>query len=38
MTERRLTDGSPEPLGVTLDADGINIAVFSANATACPEI
>jgi glycogen debranching enzyme GlgX/4-alpha-glucanotransferase len=34
MTERRLTDGSPEPLGVTLDADGINIAVFSANATA----
>ncbi len=34
MTERRLTDGCPEPLGVALDADGINIAVFSANATA----
>ncbi len=26
--------GSPEPLGVTPDADGVNVAVFSAHATA----
>ena len=31
---RRITAGQPEPLGVTFDAEGINIAVFSANATA----
>ena len=34
MTQRRIAAGRPEPLGVTLDAEGINIAVFSANATA----
>ena len=34
MSQRRVAAGSPEPLGITLDADGINIAVFSANATA----
>ena len=34
MSERRISAGRPEPLGVTLDADGINIAVFSAHATA----
>ncbi|KAF0123648.1 MAG: glgX, partial [Methylocystaceae bacterium] len=30
----RLTDGAPEPLGVTPDASGANVAVFSANAEA----
>ncbi len=30
----RLTDGSPEPLGLRLDARGANVAVFSAHATA----
>lgn len=30
----RIKDGSPEPLGVTLDAHGVNVAIFSANATA----
>ncbi|WP_419759304.1 glycogen debranching protein GlgX [Acidisoma sp.] len=34
MSRRRVTSGRPEPLGVTLDADGINIGVFSAHATA----
>jgi glycogen debranching enzyme GlgX/4-alpha-glucanotransferase len=34
MTERRIAAGRPEPLGVTLDAEGINIAIFSAHATA----
>jgi glycogen debranching enzyme GlgX/4-alpha-glucanotransferase len=34
MTQRRITAGRPEPLGATLDGDGINIAVFSAHATA----
>ncbi len=29
-----VTEGSPEPLGVTLTEGGINIAVWSANATA----
>jgi glycogen debranching enzyme GlgX/4-alpha-glucanotransferase len=29
-----VTEGAPEPLGVTPDADGINVAVFSAHATA----
>ncbi len=29
-----LTAGAPEPLGLTLDADGANVAVFSENATA----
>jgi glycogen operon protein len=30
----RITSGSPEPLGVTVDALGVNIAVFSTHATA----
>ena len=30
----RLGEGSPEPLGVTLDSWGVNVAVFSAHATA----
>lgn len=30
----RLTDGAPEPLGVTPDARGANVAVFSAHAEA----
>ncbi len=34
MTARILAVGRPEPLGVTLTEDGINIAVFSAHATA----
>jgi glycogen debranching enzyme GlgX/4-alpha-glucanotransferase len=34
MSQRRVAAGRPEPLGVTLDAEGINIAVFSAHATA----
>lgn len=29
-----VNDGSPAPLGVTLDEDGANVAVFSAHATA----
>jgi len=31
---RRINEGSPEPLGVTLAPGGINVAVFSAHATA----
>jgi pullulanase/glycogen debranching enzyme len=34
MSQRRISAGRPAPLGVTLDAEGINIAVFSAHATA----
>ena len=34
MSQRRVTAGRPTPLGVTVDAEGINIAVFSAHATA----
>ena len=34
MSQRRVAAGRSEPLGVTVDAEGINIAVFSANATA----
>ncbi|HEX3982265.1 MAG TPA: glycogen debranching enzyme GlgX, partial [Acidisoma sp.] len=34
MTARVIQVGRPEPLGVSLTGDGINIAVFSANATA----
>jgi glycogen operon protein len=34
MSQRRIAAGRPEPLGVTLDAEGINIAIFSAHATA----
>ena len=34
MSQRRLAAGRAEPLGVTVDAEGINIAVFSAHATA----
>ena len=30
---RRVSEGSPEPLGVTLDEHGANVAVFSAHAT-----
>jgi glycogen operon protein len=30
----RVNDGSPAPLGVTLDEDGANVAVFSTHATA----
>ncbi len=30
----RVTPGSPEPLGVTPDSGGVNVAVFSAHATA----
>lgn len=33
MSDLTLTPGSPEPLGVTLDARGVNVAVFSAHAT-----
>jgi glycogen debranching enzyme GlgX len=29
-----ITEGAPEPLGATLIADGVNVAVFSANASA----
>ncbi|MCS0504376.1 glycogen debranching protein GlgX [Ancylobacter mangrovi] len=32
MSEHRLEPGSPEPLGVTADARGVNVAVFSAHA------
>ncbi len=32
--QRRVSAGSPEPLGVTLQGGGINVAVFSAHATA----
>jgi glycogen debranching enzyme GlgX/4-alpha-glucanotransferase len=34
MTRRHIGPGWPEPLGVTADATGVNVAVFSANATA----
>ncbi|WP_284943964.1 glycogen debranching protein GlgX [Acidisoma cladoniae] len=34
MTDEPASAGRPEPLGVSLDGDGINVAVFSANATA----
>jgi glycogen debranching enzyme GlgX/4-alpha-glucanotransferase len=34
MADHRLAPGLPEPLGVSLDGDGINVAVFSAHATA----
>lgn len=34
MTGAGLSEGSPEPLGVTPTATGVNVAVFSANATA----
>jgi glycogen debranching enzyme GlgX/4-alpha-glucanotransferase len=34
MVEHKLSPGVPEPLGVSLDGDGVNVAVFSANATA----
>ncbi|MBB3771775.1 glycogen operon protein [Angulomicrobium tetraedrale] len=33
MSDWRVSDGSPEPLGVTVDARGVNVAVFSAHAT-----
>jgi glycogen operon protein len=31
---RRISEGAPEPLGVMLDAEGVNVAVFSAHAEA----
>jgi glycogen operon protein len=34
MTSRWPSDGEPETLGVSLIGDGVNVAVFSANATA----
>ncbi|MGL4440587.1 MAG: glycogen debranching protein GlgX, partial [Bosea sp. (in: a-proteobacteria)] len=34
MAQYRLSPGLPQPMGVTLDAGGINVAVFSAHATA----
>ncbi len=34
LVEFKLTAGSPEPLGVTADRTGVNVAVFSAHATA----
>jgi glycogen operon protein len=34
MSAPGVTTGHPEPLGVTADADGVNVAVFSANAEA----
>ncbi len=34
MSAPAVTTGHPEPLGVTADADGVNVAVFSANAEA----
>jgi isoamylase len=34
MTEFTLRDGTPETLGVLLDDDGVNVAVFSHHATA----
>ncbi|MGC2396508.1 MAG: glycogen debranching enzyme GlgX, partial [Rhodomicrobium sp.] len=30
---RRVSEGSPEPLGLTLDERGADVAVFSAHAT-----
>ena len=32
MTAPRVLDGSPEPLGLSLQAGGANIAVYSAHA------
>jgi glycogen debranching enzyme GlgX/4-alpha-glucanotransferase len=34
VTRAPVTGGEPEPLGVTPRGDGVNVAVFSANATA----
>ncbi|WP_029352672.1 glycogen debranching protein GlgX [Bosea sp. 117] len=34
MSEFSVSPGRPEPLGVTADADGVNVAVFSAHADA----
>ncbi|MCK0196587.1 glycogen debranching protein GlgX [Ancylobacter sp. 6x-1] len=34
MNAYRISAGVPEPLGVTADAEGVNVAVFSAHATA----
>ncbi len=31
---RKIGEGSPEPLGVTLQGSGVNVAIFSAHATA----
>ena len=32
--DARISQGAPEPLGLTLDADGANVAVFSEHAEA----
>ncbi len=34
MTDRAVSEGSPEPLGVRADAAGVNVAVYSAHADA----
>ncbi len=34
MTNRDIAGGSPEPLGVTISGAGVNVAVYSANASA----
>jgi len=34
VTDARVGEGSPEPLGLTIDASGANVAVYSAHATA----
>jgi glycogen debranching enzyme GlgX/4-alpha-glucanotransferase len=34
MSDPAVTAGQPEPLGVTADAEGVNVAVFSAHAEA----
>lgn len=33
MSDFTVSPGSPEPLGVSVDGDGVNVAVFSAHAT-----
>jgi hypothetical protein len=33
ISEGLLTEGTPEPLGVTFDGSGVNVAVFSTHAT-----
>jgi isoamylase len=33
ISEGLLSEGTPEPLGVTFDGSGVNVAVFSAHAT-----
>jgi pullulanase/glycogen debranching enzyme len=33
ISEGLLSEGTPEPLGVTFDGSGVNVAVFSVHAT-----